>query len=391
MAGVALPRWYLAVGSVALAAAAGLDRASLGDGIVVVVFLQAMVVVAAAADRSGVLGRAARAMGRAAGRPVALLARTFLLAALVTVALNLDTTAVLFTPLAVALARELGQPPAPFALATLAAANFTSLLLPSSNLTNLVVWRRSGEPFATFVAGVAPAWLAATVVTGIVVVAVGRRHLSGGPPVLAAHSRPRVPRRDDPRPAGSRSAGPCPLDRRLADPRLARLTAGGLAVLLVAFVAGAPLAAAAAVLAVILVVVRPSLASSHLPPAFLASLLALFSAAGALAARPEVGRALEGLHHPATLAVAGAAGSAVGTNLAATLVLEPLARSPQAARALLVGVDLGVGLTPIASLATILWANALRAAGEPVPMRAYLAMAVPLSLVLVPLGLALAR
>lgn len=144
-------------------------------------------------------------------------------------------------------------------------------------------------------------------------------------------------------------------------------------------------------LAVILVVLRPSLASSHLPPAFLASLLALFSAAGALAARPEVGRALEGLHHPATLAVAGAAGSAVGTNLVATLILEPLARSPQAARALLVGVDLGVGLTPIASLATILWANALRAAGEPVPMRAYLAMAAPLSLVLVPLGLAPAR
>jgi len=55
-----------------------------------------------------------------------------------TVFLSLDTTAVLLTPVALALARQIGVRPRPFALTTLWVANTGSLLLPVSNLTNLL-------------------------------------------------------------------------------------------------------------------------------------------------------------------------------------------------------------------------------------------------------------
>jgi Na+/H+ antiporter NhaD/arsenite permease-like protein len=45
-----------------------------------------------------------------------------------------------------------------------------------------------------------------------------------------------------------------------------------------------------------------------------------------------------------------------------------------------------VGLTPIGSLATILWRDATRRAGEPPLMRHYLRIGVPLSIVLVIVG-----
>ncbi|TPW65361.1 SLC13 family permease, partial [Schumannella sp. 10F1B-5-1] len=61
-----------------------------------------------------------------------------LLAVAATVFLSLDTTAVLLTPVVVLLARHHGYPPLPFALTTVWLANTASLLLPVSNLTNLL-------------------------------------------------------------------------------------------------------------------------------------------------------------------------------------------------------------------------------------------------------------
>ncbi len=60
------------------------------------------------------------------------------LAVLSTAVLSLDTTAVLLTPVVIALARRTHTPPLPFALAVLALANTASLVLPVSNLTNLL-------------------------------------------------------------------------------------------------------------------------------------------------------------------------------------------------------------------------------------------------------------
>ena len=76
--------------------------------------------------------------GVAGNRRWALWALVVLLAVLSTAVLSLDTTAVLLTPVVIALARRTHTPPLPFALAVLALANTASLVLPVSNLTNLL-------------------------------------------------------------------------------------------------------------------------------------------------------------------------------------------------------------------------------------------------------------
>ncbi|GLW12254.1 arsenic transporter [Microtetraspora sp. NBRC 13810] len=59
-------------------------------------------------------------------------------ASLVTIFLNLDTTAILLTPVMLALAARAGIAALPLAMVTLWLANTASLLLPVSNLTNLL-------------------------------------------------------------------------------------------------------------------------------------------------------------------------------------------------------------------------------------------------------------
>ena len=97
----------------ALVADAGIDHQTFRNGIVVVVFLQAMLIIAAAAEHSGLLAWIATHAARLAHRPSALLLATFAAGVLVTITLNLDTTAVLFTPLAIAVGRAAGQRTAP--------------------------------------------------------------------------------------------------------------------------------------------------------------------------------------------------------------------------------------------------------------------------------------
>ena len=76
--------------------------------------------------------RAARGDGRTLYRNV------FLLGALITAFLSLDTTAVILTPLVLSFVQRLRLPPRPFLLACAFIANTGSLLLPVSNLTNLL-------------------------------------------------------------------------------------------------------------------------------------------------------------------------------------------------------------------------------------------------------------
>ncbi|MFE9320318.1 SLC13 family permease [Nocardia sp. NPDC052278] len=81
------------------------------------------------AHRLAILGR---------GYYPALFLLCVLFAAATTILLNLDTTAVLLTPVMLALAVPARIPPLPLAMTTLWLANTASLLLPVSNLTNLL-------------------------------------------------------------------------------------------------------------------------------------------------------------------------------------------------------------------------------------------------------------
>ena len=105
----------------------------------VVVFLLAITVVAEVAERAGVFDVAGHWVAHAGRhRAWALWLLFALLAVGCTIVLSLDTTAVLLTPVGLAVARQVGLDARVFAVTTLWIANTGSLLLPVSNLTNLL-------------------------------------------------------------------------------------------------------------------------------------------------------------------------------------------------------------------------------------------------------------
>lgn len=102
-----------------------------------------------------VQGAVARRCGRS---PKTLLGGVFAVAAVVTAALSLDATVVLLTPVVFATTARLGAQPRPHVFATAHLANSASLLLPVSNLTNLLAFTASGLPFTRFAALMTLPW-----------------------------------------------------------------------------------------------------------------------------------------------------------------------------------------------------------------------------------------
>lgn len=315
----------------------------------ILLFVAAMTVATDLLFAAGVFEKIIAASARAArGRTLVLWLVTVLLSVACTVFFSLDTTAVLLTPLVVLLARRAGLPPLPFAVTIVWLANTASLLLPVSNLTNLLVQeglQLSPVQFAGLVAGPA---LVGVVVPCAVLLLIFRRQLSG---------------RFSPAPA-----------RPAEDRVLLRCGYAVLALLLPALVSGLPVALsatlAAVVLAVLFAVRRPgTLTVKMLPVAPLVLALSLFVLVTAAHAQgldtflaPAAGTG-EDFPDLLRLAAVGAAGANAVNNLPAYLALEPSAASPLRLAALLVGVNLGPLVTPWGSLATLLWAERLRSLG----------------------------
>src|SRR5205085_7972330 len=109
--------------------------------------------------------RLARARLSARGLLLALLG----LVAVVTAVLNLDTSVVFLTPVLVHAARQRGLDERPFVYGSVFMANAASLLLPGSNLTNLLVLRNDPQSGAAFALQMLPAWLTACATTAVFV------------------------------------------------------------------------------------------------------------------------------------------------------------------------------------------------------------------------------
>ena len=118
--------------------------------------------------------------------------------------------------------------------------------------------------------------------------------------------------------------------------------------------------------------------------------LALFAAAGSLRVSVDVAARVSSWS-AAGLASGGMLLANVGSNLASVLLLEPVATTAALRRGLLIGVNLGAGLTPIGSLATILWRDALRRREADVSWSTFAAFSCPLSIMLVATTLLVAR
>ncbi|HEY3632891.1 MAG TPA: SLC13 family permease [Jatrophihabitantaceae bacterium] len=131
----------------------------------VVGFLAAVLVLAQLADDEGLFAAAGDVLARACGgRPGRLLAGVFAAAAIITAALSLDATVVLLTPVVFATAARVGVSPRPHVYACTHLANTASLLLPVSNLTNLLAFTASGLSFTRFAVLMALPWLVAILV-----------------------------------------------------------------------------------------------------------------------------------------------------------------------------------------------------------------------------------
>lgn len=276
----------------------------------------------------------------AGGRAGPLLAAYSLLALLTTTFLSLDTTAVMLTPVGLALARELRLPPLPFAFATVWLANTASLLLPISNLTNLLAVERTHQSATDFLAHLWRPQLGVLAV--VLLVLLVRFRLRGGydvPRDLPEHDRVLV------------------------------LVAGGVALGIgVATVAHVPAWLAAGVgllvLAAVLGARRPTLVRPGrllgLVPARItaASFLFFVLVEWVLATWPPT----PFLHGDVSAAGAGALTANAINNLPAWLALSPVtdrAHWP----ALLVGVNAGGMVLLWGSLANVLWLGRCRRDG----------------------------
>jgi arsenical pump membrane protein len=133
----------------------------------ILLFLATVLVLAELTNAAGLFDMVARRLAiTARGHFFALFVLCVAFASITTIGLNLDTTAVLLTPVMLALARALRVPELPLAMCTVWLANTASLLLPVSNLTNLLAARRVALAPTDFAARMGAAQVASLVVTG---------------------------------------------------------------------------------------------------------------------------------------------------------------------------------------------------------------------------------
>ena len=337
-----LVQWHAAVDEVrALAPTVGL--------------LAAVLLLAHLADRAGVFRYAGSLAARwSAGSPRRLLGIVFVIASLVTATLSLDATVVLLTPVVFATAATLRVRPKPHVYACNHLANSASLLLPVSNLTNLLAMTAGVLSFLHFAGLMALPWLAVIAVE----FAILRWFFADE---LGTPSHPGTP-------------------EKLPAPTYALVT---LAITLVGFAVAHPFGvhpawvAAAGALALAVrqkgVTARSVLAAAD--PAFCLFVFALGVVVLAVS-RSGFGTLIRAIapQHPDLLglllmAVLAAILANLLNNLPATLMLLPLAAGdPGLLLAVLLGANIGPNLTYVGSLATLLWRRILHRSGHPPAM-----------------------
>jgi arsenical pump membrane protein len=343
------------------------------DLIPVVLFLLAVLVLAGVCAAEGLfesIGDLARR--RADANPRRLLLIVVVVAASTTAILSLDTTVVLLTPVVLATVRRARMAAAPFLLVTVHLANSASLLLPVSNLTNLLALHRSGLDFSTFTARMTLPWLGAVAVEYGAVRLLHRRELMAGPVEPAGE------------PAGDQDGDQDgEQDGAVAGvPRFALVvvlaTLAGFAVTGPFGIAPVWVAATGAVVLSLPALIGHRTTGREIARSagvdFAVFVLAIAVIVLALAAGP-LGRRLAGILPTGTswtdllvLALIATVLANVVNNLPATLLLLGLLPTGVGALpvlAVLIGVNVGPNLAYPGSLATLLWRRALPEALRP--------------------------
>ncbi|MFG6193933.1 SLC13 family permease [Nonomuraea sp. JJY05] len=324
------------------------------------IFLVAIIVLAeltkeaqvfdAIAARMAVLGR---------GNYAALFFLCTAFASFITIFLNLDTTAVLLTPVMLALAPRARIAALPLAMTTIWLANTASLLLPVSNLTNLLGMEKIGLDAQQFAARMWAPQLASIAVTMVFLWVFywrrgQRRDLRYTPPLLEPVADRVL--------FGAASAG-CLLFIAM--------------LLLKAHVAVAATGAAAIVVVAFLVRARDRLTWSLIPWQLVIFVTGLFLVVPTLSRHglSDLMTWMVGTEgDPYRTAAVGAGLSNTINNLPAYKAVETVipAADQDQLLALLAGTNVAPVITPWASLATLLWFESCRRHEVKVPMRRFL-------------------
>jgi arsenical pump membrane protein len=334
-------------------------RAAAGQDWPPFVLVSGLLLVGLVSEQDGLFAAAGHAIARRARNGVLLYACAVLLIALVTALLNLDTSVAFLTPVLIYTARSRGEGEAPLLYACILLANAGSLILPGSNLTNLIVLGDVHMAGGEFFRRMALPGAASILVTAAVIALMHRRDLRSTAEPEDTAQRPTI------------GVG---------------LLAIGAATVLVVVLSNPALPVAAVGLLAAVLRLRPwrDGARRVLDVIGLPVLIGLFGVAVALG---TLGRAWSG---PATLlahldpwATAGVAAvaSVLVNNLPAASLLS--ARNLPHPFSLLVGLNIGPNLFVTGSLAWVLW---WRAAGT-AKARPSLGRAALLGLISAPLAL----
>jgi arsenical pump membrane protein len=317
----------------------------------VVGFLGAVLVLAKLCDDEGLFEAAGAMIARVPKGSHGLLRQVFVIAATITAVLSLDATVVLLTPVVLAAVRRLRTPVRPYAYATAHLANGASLLLPVSNLTNLLAFHQANVSFTKFSLVMALPWLA-TVATLYVVFRwffAEDLRVAPNPEQLGPPPRPPV-----------------------FVLVVVGLTLVGFALSESVSVAPGWVAAAGASALAVRSLSRRHTSVTEIVRSMQVSFLVFVLALGVvvhavtLNGMDKVMSAVlpRGSDLPALLAIAAVAAvlANVVNNLPATLVLLPLVApsGPVAILAVLIGVNIGPNLTYVGSLSNLLWRRVLR-------------------------------
>ncbi len=304
------------------------------------VLVAGLLLIGLVAGQDGLFEAAAARLERLPGPPIALFFACCLAVAVSTALLNLDTSAVFLTPVLIVAGRRRGLAIAPFLYAALFMCNASSLYLPGSNLTNLLVLSGHGLSGADFLARMLPAALAATVVTAVGLAVLHRATLRDG---------------------GAPESGPPPPIR----PSVGLAAVAAAAVLMVLLRNAALPVLAVGVAAVALRVGQRRLefarALEHLGAPLLLALFAIAVGLGALVRVTGFPGDGLGATGPVALAVIAAAGSVAINNLPAAVLLS--ASHTAHSTALLIGLNVGPNLALSGSLSALLWWRAAVAVG----------------------------
>jgi arsenical pump membrane protein len=321
------------------------------------------------AEEDGLFRAAGGQLARVARHGATLFLGSALLIVIVTATLNLDTSVVFVTPVLLATARQRGGGERTLLYASILLANASSLFLPGSNLTNLIVLGHQPQSGGAFLAHMWGAAVAGCVVTACCVAFWGRRDLAAPAAPAPALVRPTVG-----------LGGPAVL----------------LAVVLVVVLRSSalPVMAVGLVAALLLVAQRRVTVTRAVDVLGLPVLAGLF---GITIGLGTLGREWSG---PAwLLSHLGSVGTAIFAALLSVLVNNLPAASLLAARhsphapQLLVGLNLGPNLAASGSLAWFLWYRVARSSGaQPSLLRAGRlgAVVVPLSMAAALAAMALA-